>query len=135
MAVQVASAETTEADESLQRLRAEIERLDGMLIQIMAQRIHAARLAGRLKRAAGLPEVDPAREARVVRRAAAIARSAGLFEEDVRDVFWRLIAMSRRAQAESGPDGFAAATHFRFVIDGVAGEGALQDRQSSVVDR
>lgn len=93
-------AETTAAAPSLEGLRGEIERLDAMLIQLVAQRVEAARSAGRAKRAAGLPAIDPAREAGVVRRAAGLARSAGLPEEDVRDVFWRLIAMSRRAQTE-----------------------------------
>lgn len=93
-------ADAMEAAPTLEGLRGEIERLDAMLVQLVAQRVQAARSAGRAKRAAGLPAVDPAREAGVVRRAAGLARSAGLPEEDVRDVFWRLIAMSRRVQTE-----------------------------------
>lgn len=96
-----AAVETAEAESTLERLRGEIERLDAMLIQLIGQRVQAARVAGRTKRAARLPAVDPAREAAVVRRAAGLARSAGLPEEDVRDVFWRLIAMSRRVQTEA----------------------------------
>lgn len=100
MVGEAAVLEAPDAAPTLERLRDEIEQLDAMLIQLIGQRVEAARSAGRRKRAEGLPAVDPAREAAVVRRAAGLARSAGLPEEDVRDVFWRLIAMSRRVQTE-----------------------------------
>ena len=41
---------------------------------------------------------DPVREARVVRRAAERAREAGVDEELVRDVIWRIMASARDAQ-------------------------------------
>jgi chorismate mutase len=47
-----------------------------------------------------LPIVEFAREAAVVRRAATHARDKGLPEEDVRDIFWDLIAVARRVQME-----------------------------------
>ena len=37
--------------------------------------------------------VDPEREAKVLRRAAELARKAGLPDEPVRDVFWRMVAL------------------------------------------
>lgn len=80
------------------RLRAEIERIDRALVGLVAERVRIAREVGAAKRAAGLPTLDPAREAAVVRRAGALAREAGLADEDVRDVFWHLIGLSRRAQ-------------------------------------
>ncbi|MBX6366066.1 MAG: chorismate mutase, partial [Gemmatimonadetes bacterium] len=55
---------------------------------------------GAANRAAGLPTLDPAREAAVVRRAGALAREHGLEAEAVRGIFWHLIGLSRRAQAE-----------------------------------
>lgn len=85
----------------LPAIRSEIERLDDRLVSLIRERTRLARVAGELKRAAGLPPVDHAREAAVVRRAAAAAREAGLPEEDLRDIFWRLIAISRRVQIEA----------------------------------
>src|SRR5207249_4517022 len=55
------------------------------------------------KRAAGLPTLDPAQEAAVIRRAAALARDAGLPEEDLRDVFWHVVGLTRRAEQEPSP--------------------------------
>jgi chorismate mutase len=83
----------------LARLRAEIERVDRELIALIAERVQLARRTAAAKRAAGSPILDPAREATVVRRAAALARSAGVAEEEVREIFWHLVGLSRRAQA------------------------------------
>ncbi|NLG63098.1 MAG: chorismate mutase [Candidatus Cloacimonetes bacterium] len=83
---------------ALVALRRELEQLDGQLIRLLAERERLAREIGAAKRAAGIPTLDPAREAAVVRRAAALAREHGLDEEVVRAVFWKLIASARRAQ-------------------------------------
>lgn len=53
---------------------------------------------GRAKERLGLPVLDPPQEAKVVRRAAAIARELGVDEEMTRDVIWRIIAAARDAQ-------------------------------------
>ncbi len=90
------------AEEDLTRLRGEIERIDRALIRLIAERVEIARRVGVAKRAAGLPTLDPAREAAVVRRAGALAREVGLDDEDVRYIFWHLIGLSRRAQMEEG---------------------------------
>lgn len=84
---------------ALEPLRTQIEALDRELVGLIAERVRLARAAGRAKRAAGLPTLDPSREAAVVRRAGALAREAGLADEAVRDVFWQLIGLCRRAQA------------------------------------
>jgi chorismate mutase len=83
----------------LERLRGEIERIDRQLIALIAERIAIAQDVGRAKRASGLPTLDPAREALLIRRAAGMAREAGVEQEGVRAIFWHLIAMSRKAQA------------------------------------
>ena len=82
----------------LLRIRGEIERVDRALIELIAQRMELGRAVGAAKRAAGLPALDPAREAAVIRRASEIAREMNAPEEDVRYIFWQLIGMSRRAQ-------------------------------------
>jgi chorismate mutase len=84
----------------LARIREEIEGIDRALIDLIAQRVKLARRVGAVKRAAGLPTLDPPREAAVVRRAGALAREAGLDDEDVRYIFWHLIGLSRRMQLE-----------------------------------
>ena len=85
----------------LTRLRAEIEKVDRSLVQLIADRVRLAREVGAAKRAAGMPTLDHVREAAVVRRAVALARDAGLTSDDeVRQIFWQLIGLSRRAQTD-----------------------------------
>ena len=86
------------ASDEMERLRDEIESIDRKLIELVARRVDLAREVGRAKRAAGLPTLDPAREAAVVRRAGQVAREVGIADEDVRYIFWHLIGLSRRAQ-------------------------------------
>ena len=91
-----------EASDEMRGVREEVERIDRELIALIAERVRLARRLGEAKRAAGLPVLDPAREAAVVRRASALAREAGVPEEDVRYIFWHLIGLARRAQLEVG---------------------------------
>ncbi|HEX2094576.1 MAG TPA: chorismate mutase [Longimicrobiaceae bacterium] len=93
-------AEATSAEHNLKRLREEIERVDRAIVELVAERVRLGREIGAAKRAAGLPTLDPAREAAVVRRAGALAREAGLVDEEMRTLFWHLIGISRRAQVE-----------------------------------
>ncbi len=90
-----------DADRRLSPLRAEIERVDRALLDLIAKRVHLGSEIGQAKQHAGLSICDPAREAAVVRQAAPHARSAGLDEEGVRHVFWSLLALSRRNQLDS----------------------------------
>ncbi len=82
----------------LAALRQEIESVDARIVQLIAERTALAHRIGEVKRAAGQPMLDPAREAAVVRRAGLLARDAGVAQEDVREIFWHLIGLSRRAQ-------------------------------------
>jgi chorismate mutase len=100
----MADEPTTSVPPELLRLRRRIEEIDSALVELIAERVRLARDVGAAKRAAGLPTLDPSREAAVIRRASALAREAGLVEEEVRDIFWHLIGLSRRAQTE-GADG------------------------------
>ena len=84
----------------LGEIRAEIERIDRALLGLIAERVELARRVGAAKRAAGLPILDPAREAAVVRRAGTLAREARLPDDDVRYIWWHLIGLSRRVQME-----------------------------------
>jgi chorismate mutase len=83
---------------SLVDLRARVEQIDRAIIALIDERVRLARVIGRAKRAEGLPILDPSREAAVIRRAVEIARDYQLEEEDVREIYWHLIGLSRRAQ-------------------------------------
>jgi chorismate mutase len=84
----------------LEQLRDDIERVDRSIIELIAARVRLAREVGNAKRAAGLPTLDPAREAAVIRNAAVLAREANLHDDDVRQIFWHLVGLCRRAQLE-----------------------------------
>ncbi|HEX6038141.1 chorismate mutase [Longimicrobium sp.] len=96
-----ADAAECPADE-LARIRGEIEAVDRRIVGLIAERVALARRVGPLKQALGMPILDPPREASIVRRAGALAREAGLSDEDVRYVFWHLVGLSRRVQLEEG---------------------------------
>lgn len=78
--------------------RRRIERIDREVVALLAKRVREGRAVAKAKRAAGLPIHDGAQEARVVRRAAELARQAELPEEVVRGVFWRIVELTRRSQ-------------------------------------
>lgn len=82
----------------LDELRRRILEVDDELIRLAGERLALVLEVGELKEGLGLPVLDPAREARVVRRAAQRARELGVDEEMIRDVVWRIIAAARQAQ-------------------------------------
>ena len=85
----------------LAQCRTQIEEIDRRLIALLAERVALGRTTATLKRAAGLPILDPQREAEVIRRAVATAREHDLPVEAVREVFWHVVGLSRRAQEET----------------------------------
>jgi chorismate mutase len=96
----VSAPEPAAAGERLHAIRDRIEQVDREIIALIGERVQLAREVGAVKRELGAPTLDPAREALVVRRAGALAREAGVGDEDVRYIFWHLIGLSRRAQLE-----------------------------------
>jgi chorismate mutase len=90
------------SQERLDQLRGEIEALDAELVRLVEQRRALVIEVGAIKKALGLPVLDPTREAAVVRRAAALARDHGGDEEMVRDVIWRIIHSARDQQEGRG---------------------------------
>lgn len=87
----------------LDELRQRIQSVDHELIDLLARRLELAREIGLVKTRLGMQTLDPAREAAVVRRAAAAARERGLDPELVRDILWRLIAHARSVQDRDPP--------------------------------
>lgn len=88
----------------LAALRQAIEQLDEELIRLLARRRELAGEIGAVKRDARRPVLDPAQEAAVVRRAVALGREAGLPDDLVRELFWRIVAGAREAQSEGSRD-------------------------------
>ncbi len=82
----------------LAQCRNEIEDLDRRLVALLAERVALGKRTATLKKAAGLPILDPQREAEVIRRAVGTAREHDLPVEAVREVFWHVVGLSRRAQ-------------------------------------
>jgi chorismate mutase len=87
--------------DELSRCREQIQQIDRDIISLLQRRVELARQTGELKRSSGLPILDPRREAEVIRNAVANARDAGLSEEPIREIFWHILGMSRKAQQES----------------------------------
>ena len=87
-------------NDRLEELRARIVELDEELVDLIGERRSLVQEIGRIKAGLGLPVLDPAREAAVVRRAAALARDKDIDEELVRDVIWRIMASAREEQEE-----------------------------------
>ena len=85
-------------DARLDELRHRILEVDRALVTLVGERRDLVLEVGRLKEELGLPVMDPPQEARVVRRAAGLARELGVDEELVRDVVWRIMASARDAQ-------------------------------------
>lgn len=94
------SEDSTNSDAltELAQCREQIERIDNNIISLLAERLALGKRTGQLKRAAGLPILDPTREAAVIRRVTESAREAGLPPEPIREVFWQIVGMSRREQ-------------------------------------
>jgi chorismate mutase len=86
----------------LDQLRQEIATTDQELVLRIARRLELAREIGQTKQTLGLPVLDPAREAEVVRRAVEMARAHGADAELVRGVFWRIIDAARAVQDRQG---------------------------------
>ena len=91
-------SDNSAALEELTRCREEIERIDRDIIALLARRLTLGKRTGDLKRDAGLPILDPGREAAVIRGAVETAREANLPDEPVREIFWRVLSLSRMAQ-------------------------------------
>ena len=88
-------------EDRLEELRQRILEVDEELVDLVGERKALVLEIGRIKADLGLPVLDPAREAAVVRRAAALAREKDVDEELTRDVIWRIMASAREEQEGS----------------------------------
>ena len=84
--------------DELAQLRRDIEQIDRRIVELLAERMDIGRRTGAIKRDAGRPILDAAREAEVIRRAVTAARELGVPQEETRESFWHIVGMSRRGQ-------------------------------------
>lgn len=94
---------TPTPEERLAELRTVMSEVTDRLIALMGERRTLAIEIGKVKEELGLPVLDPGREARVVRQAAARARELGVDGEMARDILWRIIASAREEQGGRRP--------------------------------
>ena len=85
---------------TLAEMRRQLDAIDAECVKLLSRRLEIARQIGVHKRMHGMAPLDARREAQVVNAAAQRARDAALPEEEVRQIFWQVLAMSRRAQQE-----------------------------------
>lgn len=83
---------------TLEDLRQQILEADEALVELVGRRRALVLQIGARKAELGLPVMDPAREAAVIRRAVDLAREKGVDEELIRDVIWRIMASARQEQ-------------------------------------
>ena len=86
---------------ALEECRAELDQLDEQLIQLLKRRLELGLRAATIKRDANLSIIDAEREAKVIAQAKAWADEAGLSEDEVAEIFARLVSLSGRAQLKS----------------------------------
>ena len=84
--------------EELTQCRDEIAAIDRELVSLLRKRVDLGLRTGVVKREMGLPILDPGREAAVIRSAVEAARQVNLPDEPVREIFWRILGLSRTAQ-------------------------------------
>ncbi len=86
----------------IDELRAQVDDVDGRLLELLVQRARLARAIGEVKRAEGIALVDPAREEQIIARLAARAGDATdpLDERAVRRLWAAVLEECRRVVVE-----------------------------------
>jgi chorismate mutase len=87
--------------EELADCRSAIEDVDRRIVELLVARVALGQRTAKLKAAAGLPLLDPRREAEVIRRVAELGREERMPSEAIREIFWQIVGMCRRAQEDA----------------------------------
>ncbi|MEO1266658.1 MAG: bifunctional chorismate mutase/prephenate dehydrogenase [Myxococcota bacterium] len=113
---------TSEHDEPLAQLRAQLDTVDHELMEIAARRMAIVRQIGALKASRGAPVFDRARERLVLQRARLLASQHALPEALGESMFQALIEASHDLQEETVESASPPSEHQQFLIVGGAGQ-------------
>lgn len=87
-------------EKELQRLRDEINRINGEIIKLLAERVNLAKQIGEVKKMLGKPIIDSNRELSVYEQVKKLAYDMNLDQEGIEKVFKEIIRLSVEAQEE-----------------------------------
>lgn len=90
-------------EEEIEGLRKEINKLNEVLVEKIAQRVEVAVRIGAVKKRYGRPIVDVGREAKVYEQIRELARGHDLDEEGLERIFREIIKLCTEAQLEDHP--------------------------------
>ena len=99
-ALVVRQTDSSVADEQLQRLREEIDVLDGQLLQVLAARLGVANEIAKVKEKGNLAVYQPKRWEQVLQQRRRMAEELGLMPEFVEEIFEKIHAESVRVQED-----------------------------------
>jgi chorismate mutase/prephenate dehydratase len=83
--------------EAIEKHREAIDEIDAQIVSLLAERVNKAAETGRIKKEAGLPLVDPVREAEVLDRVASLAGNR-LDSRVLRRIYGQIIEAARSVQ-------------------------------------
>ena len=83
-------------DPKIQELREQLDAADAALVGLLVRRMELCTAIGEIKKAEGLPVLDSAREAEVLRRVSALAGED--YAGDVQSCYETLLRLSRQRQ-------------------------------------
>lgn len=89
------------AEKTLAEARAEIDRIDAGILELLAKRLEIVDRVGRVKRESGIPVYHPAREENLITGRRADAERLGLDPALVEDLFRAILRGSRITQSET----------------------------------
>ncbi len=83
---------------TIEDLRAEIDRINRGIVELLAKRMEVAGKIAEYKKARGLPVHVPEREKAVIENAKRLAKENGLDEKMIEDVFLKIIEHTRNSE-------------------------------------
>ena len=124
--------------DEIERIRKQIDQLDGKLLELLKERYEYTRLLGKIKKARRIPLKDPQRESDVLRSAHQLSMKMGLDPEPVRRIFGQVFKLSVKAQTGPASKPTLEVSGFKvLVIGGTHGMGLffarLADKQGAIV--
>lgn len=83
---------------TIEELRAEIDRINREILELLAKRMEVAQEIAEYKKQRGLPVHVPEREKQVIENVKSLAKEKGLDEKMIEDVFLKIIEHTRNSE-------------------------------------